>query len=79
MSVQNKTHKFSILVTQYKHVHVFTFTKVPDLTTPTLKLALVARLLKLQVLAVWQKMPSISQFHEDAVTKRCLKIGKIDN
>ena len=33
MNVQSKLHKFSILVTQYKRVHMFTFTK--DLDKPT--------------------------------------------
>ena len=38
MNVQSKLHKFSILVTQYKQVHVFTFTKDSD--KPTLDLRL---------------------------------------
>ena len=38
MNVQTKLHKFSTLVTQYKRVHVFTFTKDSDKPTPDLRL-----------------------------------------
>ena len=38
MNVQTKLHKCSILVTHYKRVHVFTFTKYSDKSTHDLRL-----------------------------------------